>query len=111
MVRIGIVTVGFMGMIHYLAARKLKGARVTAICSRDPKKRAGDWRNIRGNFGPPGTQMDLSRVKKYAELDELLGDSDIDMIDIYNPTQQHPQTAIAALKAGKHVLVEKAIAL
>ena len=30
MVRIGIVGVGFMGMIHYLAAQKLKGARVTA---------------------------------------------------------------------------------
>jgi predicted dehydrogenase len=111
MIRIGIVGVGFMGMIHYLAARKLKGARVTAICSRDARKRAGDWRGIRGNFGPPGEQMDLSRVKRYAEVDELLGDPEIDMVDICNPTQQHPQTAIAALRAGKHVLVEKAIAL
>src|SRR2546428_8522775 len=65
MVRIGIVGVGFMGMIHYLAARKLKGARVTAICSRDPKKLAGDWRNIQGNFGPRGEMMDLSKIKKY----------------------------------------------
>src|SRR6266404_996094 len=111
MVRIGIVGIGFMGMIHYQAARKLKGARVTAICSRDPKKRAGDWRGIRGNFGPAGTHMDLAKVKKYAELDDLLADPDIDLIDVCNPTQQHPQTAIAALKAGKHVLVEKAIAL
>ena len=111
MVRIGIVGVGFMGMIHYLAARKLKSARVTAICSRDPKKRAGDWRGIRGNFGPPGTQMDLSKIKTYAELDELLDDPDIDMVDICNPTEQHGPTAIKALRAGKHVLVEKAIAL
>src|SRR5438309_12114561 len=111
MVRIGIVGVGFMGMIHYLAARKLRGGRVTAICSRDAKKRAGDWRGIRGSFRPAGELMDLWRVKKYAELDELLGDPDIDVIDICNPTQQHPATAIAALKAGKHVLVEKAIAL
>src|ERR1700745_2527825 len=59
MVRIGVVGVGFMGMIHYLAARKLQGARVTAICSRDAKKLAGDWRGIRGNFGPPGQKMDL----------------------------------------------------
>src|SRR5438876_4471885 len=111
MVRIGIVGVGFMGMIHYLAARKLKGARVTAICSRDPKKRAGDWRGIRGNFGPAGTHMDLVKVKKYAELDDLLADPDIDMVDVCNPTQQHPETAIKALRAGKHVLVEKCIAL
>src|SRR5207244_11411096 len=110
MIRIGIVGVGFMGMIHYLAAQKLKGAKVTAICSRDAKKRAGDWRGIRGNFGPPGEQMNLGKVKTYAEVDELLDDPEIDLVDICNPTQQHPQTAIAALRAGKHVLVEKAIA-
>lgn len=42
MVRIGIVSVGFMGMIHYLAAQKLKGGRVAAIFTRDPKKLASD---------------------------------------------------------------------
>jgi predicted dehydrogenase len=100
-----------MGMIHYLAARKLKGARVTAICSRNPKKLAGDWRGIRGNFGPPGQKMDLSHIKKYDHLDALLEDRDIDLVDVCNPTDMHAETAIAALKAGKHVLVEKAIAL
>jgi predicted dehydrogenase len=111
MVRIGIVGIGFMGMIHYLAARKLKGARVTAVCSRDPKKLAGDWRGIRGNFGPPGERMDLSRVKKYERLEALLADPDIDLVDVCNPTHLHAPTAIAALRAGKHVLVEKSIAL
>src|SRR5437868_11250786 len=111
MIRIGIVGVGFMGMIHYLAARKLKGARVTAICSRDPRKLAGDWRGIHGNFGPPGEQMDLSRLKKYDRLQALLDDPEIDLVDICNPTHLHAPTALAALRAGKHVLVEKAIAL
>src|SRR6266849_2128081 len=98
MIRIGIVGIGFMGMIHYLAARKLKGAKVTAVCSRDEKKLAGDWRSIRGNFGPPGTMMDLSKVKKYTDLDRLLADPDIDMVDVCNPTHLHAPTAIAALK-------------
>jgi predicted dehydrogenase len=111
MVRIGLVGIGFMGMIHFLASRKLKGARVTAVCSRDRKKRGGDWRGIRGNFGPPGEKMDLSRLKKYERLDDLLQDPDIDLIDICNPTHLHAPTALAALRAGKHVLVEKAIAL
>ncbi len=111
MVRIGIVGIGFMGMIHYLAAQKLKGARVTALCSRDPKKLAGDWRSIRGNFGPPGQMMDLSRINKYADLDQLLADPDVDLIDVCNPTHLHAPTALAALRAGKHVLVEKAVAL
>ncbi len=111
MIRIGIVGVGFMGMIHYLAARRLQGAQVTALCSRDPKKLAGHWRGIRGNFGPPGEMMDLSHLKKYASLDAMLADPDLDLIDVCNPTHLHPETAIAALRAGKHVLVEKAIAL
>src|SRR5436309_7209274 len=111
MVRIGIVSIGFMGMIHFLAARKLQGARVEAICSRDEKKLAGDWRSIQGNFGPRGEMMDLSGLRKYRQLDDLLADPNIDLIDICNPTHLHPETAIKALQAGKHVLVEKAIAL
>jgi predicted dehydrogenase len=111
MIRIGIVGVGFMGMIHYLAARRLTGARVAAVCSRDPKKLAGDWRSIQGNFGPRGEMMDLSQVKKYDRLEALLADPEIDLIDVCNPTNLHPETARKALAAGNHVLVEKAIAL
>lgn len=111
MVRIGIVGVGFMGMIHYLSAQKLKGARVTAFHTRDPKKRAGDWTGIKGNFGPSGTRMDLGKVKPYAGFEDLLADKDIDLVDICTPTHLHEEMAVAALKAGKHVLVEKAISL
>lgn len=111
MVRIGLVGIGFMGYIHYLAAQKVSGASVAAVCSRDEKKLSGDWRAIRGNFGPPGAMMDLSGVKKYAKFDDMLADPDIDLIDICTVTDQHAPMAIAALKAGKHVLVEKAIAL
>jgi predicted dehydrogenase len=111
MVRIGIVGIGFMGMIHYLAAAKLRGARVTALCTRDPKRLAGDWRGIRGNFGPAGTWMDLGKIKRYAQFEDLCADPDIDLLDICTPTHLHPDMARAALRAGKHVLVEKAIAL
>jgi predicted dehydrogenase len=111
MIRIGIVGIGFMGRIHYLAAQQLKGAKVAAVCSRDAAKLAGDWRNTRGNFGPEPGMVDLSGVKKYAAVSELLADPEIDLIDICTVTDQHATLAIQALKAGKHVLVEKAIAL
>jgi predicted dehydrogenase len=111
MIRIGIVGIGFMGMIHYLASRKLQEAAVTAIHSRDPKKLAGDWRSIQGNFGPRGTMMDLGGIKKYAQLEQLLADPDVDLVDVCLPTHLHAEVAIKALDAGKHVLVEKAIAL
>ena len=111
MVRIGLVGIGFMGMIHYLAAQKLRGARVGAVCSRDAKKLAGDWTGIRGNFGPPGAMMDLDAVNKFADYSTMLADPDVDLVDICTVTDQHAPMAIAALEAGKHVLVEKAIAL
>jgi predicted dehydrogenase len=111
MIRIGLVGVGFMGWIHYLAYKHLKGAKLAAVCSRDKAKLAGDWRGVRGNFGPPGEQVDLSAVKKYERVEDLVNDPDIDLVGVCNPTHLHPDTAIAALKAGKHVLVEKAIAL
>jgi predicted dehydrogenase len=100
-----------MGMIHYLAAARLKGAKVDAICSRDRKKLVGDWRGIRGNFGPAGTRMDLSKVSCYADYEDLLADPAIDLVDVCTPTNLHCDMAIRALQAGKHVLVEKAIAL
>ena len=111
MVRIGIVGLGFMGRIHYLAARRLTGATVAAVCSRDVVKLAGDWRSTRGNFGPEPGQVDLAGVKTYAAFADLLADPDIDLIDICAVTDQHAPLAVAALNAGKHVLVEKAIAL
>lgn len=111
MVRIGLVGIGFMGMIHFLAARKLKGAQITALCSRDPRKLAGDWTTIQGNFGPRGEQMDLSTFTRYSDFSQMLADPAIDMVDLCVPNDDHARMAIQALEAGKHVLVEKPIAL
>jgi predicted dehydrogenase len=110
-VGIGIVGIGFMGMIHYLAAAKAAGARVVALCSRDPKKLAGDWTSIQGNFGPRGTQMDLTGVALHRDFDALLADPRVDMVDLCVPNDAHGRMAVQALAAGKHVLVEKPIAL
>jgi predicted homoserine dehydrogenase-like protein len=63
MLRIGIIGLGFMGMTHFEAARRLKGARVAAFATRDPKKLAGDWTSIQGNFGPRGERIDLKKLK------------------------------------------------
>ncbi len=111
MVRIGIIGIGFMGMAHYEGAKKLKGAKVTAISTRDPKKLSGDWSSIEGNFGPRGGQVDLSKVKQYSDYHELLADPDIDLVDICLPTAMHEKVAMDSIQAGKHTLVEKPIAI
>ena len=53
MVKIGIIGIGFMGMIHYYGIQRGSGAEVVAICTRDEKKLNGDWTSIQGNFGTP----------------------------------------------------------
>lgn len=111
MVRVGIVGIGFMGWIHYLAWQRVRGARVSAISTRDPKKLAGDWRGIQGNFGPPAAQIELGSIARYPEVDDLLRDTNVDLVDICLPPALHADVAVAALRAGKHVLCEKPIAL
>lgn len=111
MIRAAIAGVGFMGWIHYLAYHRSSQAELRAFCSRDEKKRRGDWTSIHGNFGPPGEQIDLQGVQPYASLDEMLEDSDIDLIDICLPPHLHVDAACQALEAGKHVLCEKPLAL
>lgn len=111
MIRVGIAGVGFMGWIHYLAYKKVPGVRVAAICEKDRKRLAGDWRSIRGNFGPPGRKVDLSGIARYSEISDLVADPEIDLVDICLPPALHAGVAIEALRAGKHVFSEKPIAL
>jgi predicted dehydrogenase len=111
MIRVGIAGIGFMGMIHYLAYQKVKGVKVAALCEQQRERLAGDWRAIKGNFGPAGTMMDLRGIATYEQIDQMLADPKIDAVDICLPPAAHAPVAIAALKAGKHVFCEKPIAL
>jgi predicted dehydrogenase len=100
-----------MGMIHYLAYRKLPGVKVVALCEVNERRLAGDWTDIKGNFGPPGAQMDLSGIMTTTRLDEMLRRDDIDLIDVTLPPSLHADAAVAASRAGKHVFCEKPMAL
>ncbi|MDR1480658.1 MAG: Gfo/Idh/MocA family oxidoreductase [Planctomycetaceae bacterium] len=111
MLRVGIHGLGFMGMMHYLAYQQIEGVKVVAICEVSEERRRGDWRSIKGNFGPSGTMMDLTGVSTYAESVNLFEDAEVDLVDICLPPGAHSATAVEALNAGKHVVCEKPIAL
>ncbi len=111
MTRVGIVGLGFMGMVHYLSYQKVPSAKVVAIATREPERRAGDWRGIKGNFGPPGEQMDLSGIDTYETLEEMLAGTDLDLVDITLPPADHAWAATTALEQGKAVFCEKPMAL
>jgi len=51
-----------------------------------------------------------SGATAYTDYRQLLEQEDVEMVDICVPTYLHAQAAIAAIKAGKHVLCEKPIA-
>ncbi len=111
MVRVGIAGIGFMGWIHWLAWQQVTGAQVTAICSRDPVRQAGDWTGIQGNFGPPGEQVDLQGLRVHKSLDSLFADDSVDLVDLCLPPGIHASATLAALQQGRHVLCEKPMAL
>lgn len=111
MIRVGIVGIGFMGLIHYLSYQSVRGVRVAAICSSSSKRRSGDWRGIQGNFGPAGSKMDLSKIKVYSALDEMIRDPDLDLIDVTLPPALHAGASIKAMQSGKDVFCEKPMAL
>ncbi|MBI3948564.1 MAG: Gfo/Idh/MocA family oxidoreductase [Armatimonadetes bacterium] len=100
-----------MGATHFRAIKQIDGARVSAICTRSQKKLEGDWNEIRGNLGASGGTEDLTGVRKYREVSEILADPEVELLDICLPTPFHREVTIQALEAGKHVLVEKPIAI
>lgn len=50
-------------------------------------------------------------VKAYTSLSDMLSDAEIDIVNVCTPNGNHHSVAIEALKAGKHVLVEKPMAI
>lgn len=111
MIRVGLVGIGFMGWIHQLAYRRSENARLAAFCSGDAKKRAGDWRGIQGNFGPPGEQISIDGIEAFESLEQMVRSPNIDVIDICLPPHLHTSAAMMALEHGKDVLCEKPLAL
>ncbi|MGI8989180.1 MAG: Gfo/Idh/MocA family protein [Bryobacteraceae bacterium] len=109
--RIAVLGLGFMGSTHLKALKNVPEAELVAVVSGDETKLSGDLRAIQGNLGGPGERMDFSAVRKYKTVPEALRDPEIEAVDICLPTDQHASVAIDALRAGKHVLVEKPMAL
>jgi len=100
-----------MGSTHLQAYQSIPHAEIAAIASGDARKRSGDLSAIQGNLDRPGETMDFGDAALYATVDEMLADPNIDAVDLCLPSYLHASTTLQALEAGKHVLVEKPMAL
>ncbi len=109
--RIAVVGLGFMGSTHLQAWQHIPNAEIVAVVSDDPVKLGGDLSAIQGNLNRPGEKLDFSKARKYRRIEDAIRDQEVDAVDLCLPTHLHAQTAVDALQAGKHVLVEKPMAL
>ena len=110
MLKVGIAGIGFMGWIHWLAYQKIEDVKVVAICDSNQDRLNGDWSDIQGNFGPPGTQVDLTDIKCFTDLNEFCS-HDFDLVDICLPPALHLPAIQTAAANDKHVFCEKPLCL
>ncbi len=100
-VKLALIGSGNMGqVIHLPILKKMQDVELCAIVDPDERKA----KTIAERFGIPLTFKSVD-----AMLSSSIG-SEIEAVDICTPTDQHKAPAIAALQAGKDVLVEKPIA-
>lgn len=96
MIKIGIVGMGGMGAVHYNNYAQIEGCQVVAVVSHSSldHKKAKEW-----------------GVSAYKDIATMTEQEDIDVIDICTPTFLHKEHVMESLSLGKHVIVEKPIAL
>ena len=100
-----------MGATHLNAFRAIDGVEIAAVSSSNRQALEGDLRGAGGNLGRQAGVFDFSAVSKFTDWHELLQDHAVDVVDICLPTYLHLEATVLALEAGKHVLVEKPMAL
>jgi len=96
---VGIVGLGWVAGAHIETLKLVDGINVAAVCSR----RKLDPVALEAQFGQP--------LKVYNQYDKMLKDDRIDVIDICTPHPLHPSQVISAAKTGKHLIIEKPLAI
>jgi UDP-N-acetylglucosamine 3-dehydrogenase len=93
----GVIGLGFFGEKHAEVAAALPNVDLRAVCTRQDKRR----REIQKRLGVP---------HEYRDYRDLLADPAIEAVSIVTHVADHLAPALAAFRAGKHVLLEKPMA-
>jgi len=97
--KVGIIGYGWAAEAHADAINGTDQGTVTAVFS----SRKLDSAAVSARHG--------SKIKCYTDFDDMIGNADIDVVSITSYPNQHREQAIAAANAGKHVILEKPMAL
>jgi UDP-N-acetyl-2-amino-2-deoxyglucuronate dehydrogenase len=98
-IRLGLLGCGRIAKRHSdpLGGGHIAGAKLVAVCDEVGERTDA----IASRFDVPALY----------NLDDLLGRTAIDAVSVLTPSGMHPRHAIAVAKAGKHLIVEKPMAL
>jgi predicted dehydrogenase len=97
-IRVAVVGCGRISDLHELAYCGRDDARIVAVC--DTKRR---------HACEKARAWGIDKV--YAEYDQLLADPEVDLVELLVPHHLHAEMTVAACQAGKHVSVQKPMAL
>ncbi|MGO4526758.1 Gfo/Idh/MocA family protein [Microvirga sp. 2MCAF35] len=101
---IGLIGTGYMGKCHALAWNA-----VAAVFGDVPRPRLAVLAEASQNLAERKAQ-ELGFARATGDWRSLVTDPDVDVVSITTPNAFHPDMAIAALEAGKHVWCEKPMA-
>jgi predicted dehydrogenase len=93
-IRVGIIGGGWPGKAHAKGYDASGGFKLAAVADLIPARRKA-------------LMEEYKIAREYADGNELIADQEIDAVSICLPNHLHAPMAIAALKAGKHVICEK----
>lgn len=96
---VAVIGYGWVSTAHIQAINATSHAQVTAVYSSRPQDNA----ELSARHG--------SAIQAYTNLDEMLKRSDIHAVSVCSYPSQHVQHAVAAAKAGKHIILEKPLTL
>ena len=96
--RFGLIGYGLWGKHHAASIQKAPGAELAAIACAD-------------DASEESAKTDFPDVPVFRGYDQILADLSIDAVDVVVPNFLHCEVAVAALNAGKHMLLEKPMAL
>jgi scyllo-inositol 2-dehydrogenase (NADP+) len=99
-IKVGVVGYGgaFNMGRHHLAEMQKAGMTPVAVCEIDPERRKA-------------AEQDYPGIQAYANLSQMLKQSDVRLVTIITPHNTHAKLALTCLKAGRHVVVEKPMAV
>jgi len=97
MIKVGVIGHGYWGPNLVRNFMLAPGSAVSAVCDQR-EERLTQLRKLYPN------------LSIYTDAGELINDTNVDAVVVATPVSSHFDLAMAALKAGKHVLVEKPIA-